>query len=230
MPIQRGDQFAEESMYEPGEREAPEIEPLQVVPEANPSGYQHQLQAPYIPPPALPTRMRPMVREPAAPFAEAANDQPAQPPPSSPPGTQWLQNAVKQAQQRTSQIPYGPVPGQRTLLPQQYGDLGNTRPFGPGESVRMPDGTVTSEESYTSQLANGKWAVIPGLWLINGVPHRVREDQAVQLANQSGLDWVLSADSQQAADKMSVDREGKWEQNSDTRTQPPLWRRRNAAP
>jgi hypothetical protein len=143
-----------------------------------------------------------------------------------PPGTEWLKQQTQRAVQQTKEIPLGPVPGQRTLLP-QYNDLGATRPFGPGESVRMPNGAVTSEESVTIQMPDGKWAVVPGLWLVNGVPTKVDEDQALQLATQSGLDWALSGySSSDEADKYANEREMNWERNADTRTQPPLWKRK----
>lgn len=115
------------------------------------------------------------------------------------------------------------------LLP-HYNSLGATRPLGPGEAVRLPDGGITSEETYTVPLPTGKWVVIPGLWLVNGVPTHVTEDQATHLAMSSGLDWPYSFDTQEQADAYTIQREAVWEKTPQaldmTTAQPALWRQR----
>lgn len=124
-----------------------------------------------------------------------------------------------------AEIPYGPVKGDLNLLP-QFNDLGSTRPFGQGEFLKMPNGSITSEETYTVPVGN-KWYVVPGLWLIDGVPTHVTEDQAIDLMQQSNLDWPNAYDTLEEADKYSIDREQHWEDNpGQTMSQVSLWRRR----
>jgi hypothetical protein len=36
-----------------------------------------------------------------------------------------------------------------------------------------------------------QWAVVPSLWMVNGVPTRVDWRTAVQYAQQSGLTWPM---------------------------------------
>lgn len=152
--------------------------------------------------------------------------------PSDPPGTQWLRNQTNQVAQiqypgPAAEIPYGPVQGKLNLLP-QFNDLGPTRPFGQGEYLTMPNGSLTSEETYTVPFG-GKWYVVPGLWLKNGVPHHVTEDEAIELMQQSGLDWPHAYNSLEEADAYANQREQHWEDNpGQTMSQPSLWRRRNA--
>jgi hypothetical protein len=157
---------------------------------------------------------------------------------SDPPGTLWLrqntQNAQRDAdlaargQQQTQEIPYGPLKSkQQRLLPNQYGNLGAIRPLGPGEAVQMIDGGITSEETWTVQMPNGKWSVIPGLWLVNGVPTKVTEDQARQYAIQSKLNWPYTYDTLPEADAYAQQREAIWEKTPQaldmTTGQPALW-------
>jgi len=155
---------------------------------------------------------------------------------SQPPGTQWLKQARQpsdaqlsaQGQQATAEIPVGPLKvGQSRFLPNQFSRLGNTRPLGPGEAVQLQGGGITSEETYTQQMPNGQWAVIPGLWLINGVPTKVSPEQATQLAVQSGLTWTFSFPSEEQADAYATHREAVWERTPQaldmTTSQPALW-------
>jgi hypothetical protein len=147
---------------------------------------------------------------------------------SDPPGTKWFKQQTQQIQNQgpAAEIPYGPVQGELNLLP-QYNDLGPTRPFGQGEYLKMPNGAITSEETYTAGPIEGKYHVIPGLWLKNGVPHHVTEDEAVELMEQSGLDWPHSYDTLEEADKYSVDREQHWQDHpGQTKSQESLWKRR----
>ena len=131
-----------------------------------------------------------------------------------------------QATGPAAEIPYGPVQGQLHLLPQFQG-LGNTRPFGPGEAIRMPNGSITSEETYTVQMGN-RWSVIPGLWLINGTPTHLTEDQARNMAVRSGLQWPFTYDSREQADAYAKQREAIWNQTPQTLgmtvAQSALWR------
>jgi hypothetical protein len=122
-------------------------------------------------------------------------------------------------------IPLGPVKG-RVRVHSRYNSLGRIRPFGPGEGVDMGGGNYANEMTWTTQLGD-KWSVIPGLWLINGVPTKVDEDQAAEYAQASGLNWPLF-DSQKEADAFAQQREAFWESqglNHDTTAQAPLWSR-----
>lgn len=137
------------------------------------------------------------------------------------------------------------------LLPQQYGWLGETRPFGPGEYVSLPGGERASEEDYTlpfdkwgnpvqvqwdkttgQPLPNpdvDHWKVVPGLWLINGVPTHVNEDRASALAreaSQRGMQWPHFPTYQQAEQGYVDPREAKWESGARTELQPPIWQYR----
>lgn len=86
-----------------------------------------------------------------------------------------------------NKYPLGPIPGKPNLLT-DYNSLGNTRPFGPGEFVTNPDGTVSSERTFTVPVGN-QWWVVPGMWLVNGTPTQVDPQTAAQYAQSSGLNW-----------------------------------------
>jgi hypothetical protein len=105
-------------------------------------------------------------------------------------------------------IPLGPLPGKLNRLP-QYDHLGDVRPFGPGEYLSNPDGSWSSEMT-TSVPVNNQWWVVPTLWMVNGVPHRVSEDQAAEYAQQSGLVWP-TFDSPNLAQHFSRRRETIWQ-------------------
>lgn len=123
------------------------------------------------------------------------------------------------------QLPdFGPLQGKATLLP-QYSNLGQNRPFGPGEYLALPNGGWANEMSYTLPM-NNQWSVIPGLWMMNGVPTRVSEDQALELAQQSGLTWRSFAD-QKAAEQFANQREALWQKApyGGSHAQQPLWSR-----
>ena len=135
-----------------------------------------------------------------------------------------------------AEVPTGPL--QTTaqhLLPQQFGYLGATRPLGPEEYVQTPQG-YASEEDYTIPVDKtgnpvvakkaDHWRVVPGLWLKNGVPTHVTEDEAGNLAQHSGLTWP-EFPTEEAANRNYVNpRESIWEsqKNMNTATQPPIWR------
>jgi hypothetical protein len=123
-----------------------------------------------------------------------------------------------------AQVPYGPLQGKPNLLP-QFSNLGKNRPFGPGEYVDS-GGSWESEMTYTLPMGD-KWSVVPGLWVMDGVPHHVTEDQAIELAQGSGLNWPSFA-SQEEADKFAAERESKWQTTPFGRSdlQQPLWTRR----
>jgi hypothetical protein len=142
-------------------------------------------------------------------------------------GYQWQSpnQTISEQQGPAADIPYGPVPGQQQLR-NDYQNLGNIRPFGPGEFVRMPNGNITSEETYTTELSPGQWAVIPGLWIVNGVPTHVNADQAREYAIQSGLLWPYTYPTSEQADQYADQREMLWNMfQGDTTKQPPLWSR-----
>jgi hypothetical protein len=124
-----------------------------------------------------------------------------------------------------AEIPEGPVQGKSNLLP-EFSSLGAVRPFGPGEYITLPSGGMANEMTITTQLGD-KWAVLPGLWIVNGVPTHVSEDQAAEYARQSGLNWP-TFDTVEQADKWATDREDIWERtpHGQTQAQTPLWSRR----
>lgn len=122
-------------------------------------------------------------------------------------------------------IPFGPLKGRPFLLG-HYNELGKVRPFGPGEYVATSDGSWANEMTSTVQFPNGKWGVVPGLWLVNGTPTHVDEDQALEYAQQSGLNWPMFA-TQPEAEKFSINREQVWQRVPHGRSdmQSPLWSR-----
>jgi hypothetical protein len=114
--------------------------------------------------------------------------------------------------------------GEHHLLP-KYDNLGTTRPLGPGEYIKNTDGSWSNEYSTTVQLGD-KWSVVPTLWLKNGKPTILTEDQAADTAKQSGLTFQSFPD-ESAAEAFSQQRENKWQQIPMGRSdmQPPLWSR-----
>jgi hypothetical protein len=134
-------------------------------------------------------------------------------------------SSAQAASKRTREIPLGPIKGRLHRLP-QYENLGQVRPFGPGEWVQMSSGAMTSEESVTIPY-NNRWAVVPGLWLVNGVPTKVNEDQATEYAQQSGLQWP-EFDTENLANQFANHREAIWERTPQGRTdmQRALWSRK----
>lgn len=112
----------------------------------------------------------------------------------------------------------GPLPGQVFLNPQiapQVPD-GSPRPLSPGEYVKNPQGSWSSEITTTTDpgavpaLNGGQPTVIPTLWVINGVPTRVDEDTAAQLAVQSGLRFP-GFKTPEEAESYSQQREDSWQ-------------------
>lgn len=83
---------------------------------------------------------------------------------------------------------YGLLDANHGMLPRV--PRGAARPFGPEESVKNPDGSTSSEISLTvtnPRLNNGAATLIPSVWMVDGQPMRVSEDQAVEYALKSGL-------------------------------------------
>ena len=145
----------------------------------------------------------------------------------TPPGTQWL-NANREAQRAEQEVgkqKFGPVKGVLHALG-QYDQLARNgvRPFGPGEWLDRGGGNWSSEESHTVQMPNGQYAVVPGMWLVNGLPTYVSEDQAAQYARASGLTWPTFA-SEDEANAWAHQREMVWEQTpmGQSQRQPALW-------
>lgn len=137
-----------------------------------------------------------------------------------------LTQQAEQGRERVRQTPYGPIQGGKLTRLPQFDSLGKIRPFGPGEFIRMPDGSFANEESWTVPVGN-QWWVVPGLWMVNGVATHVNEDQATEYAQQSGLNWPMFAD-QQKADAFAQQRESIWQTVPQGRTdmQQPLWSRK----
>lgn len=121
-----------------------------------------------------------------------------------------------------AEVPYGPLTGKLRHYP-AYDHLGKVRPLGPGEYVAAPDGSWESEMTYTVPLGK-QWAVVPGLWLKNGVPTHVTEDEAAKLATSSGLNWATFPDETQA-NAFANQREAIWQKTPFGRSdhQKPLW-------
>lgn len=107
----------------------------------------------------------------------------------------------------------------------QYGN-GAARPFAPGEYLDNPNGSWSSEMSYTIQdpsLNNGLPSNIPGLWILNGKPYHATEDEAARFAAQSGLLWPTYQRANEA-DAASAEREKDWQKLPRTTTSmPPLY-------
>lgn len=99
---------------------------------------------------------------------------------------------------------FGPLPGNLHLNP-DYPTKDVSRPFLPGEYLNNPDGSWSNEMTNTVQLGD-KWAVVPGLWLQNGVPVHASEDQSAALAQASKLRFP-TFDTEAEAEKFSEDRE-----------------------
>ena len=72
----------------------------------------------------------------------------------------------------------------------------------------------------------GKWAVLPSLWIVHGQPMTVDEDTAAQYAQQSGLNWP-TFNSEAEGNVFADQREQRWQQVPFGRTdlQMPLWSR-----
>lgn len=109
--------------------------------------------------------------------------------------------------------------------------VGGIRPFAPGEYVVNPDRSWSSERTMTVShpaLNNGAATNIPSLWIVDGKPYLAKdEDEAVQLALKSGLQWKSYGDLPEA-DKASIAREDMWQtlkRPSDARGAEPLYQR-----
>lgn len=124
----------------------------------------------------------------------------------------------------------GTLPGKPILDPLIAPNVPNgaPRPFAPGEMVENPGGSWSSEITVTTPL-DGKWAVLPSLWLVDGKPTRVSEDQATEFAKRSGLNFK-TFDTEAQADQFSTDRESTWQKvgRKGARSVPPLWSDRSS--
>lgn len=102
--------------------------------------------------------------------------------------------------------PQGGILGQ--AIPQ-----GAARPFARGEYMDNPNGSWSSEMTYTLQdptLNAGRPTLVPGLWLKDGKPYHATEDEAAQMAIQSLLRWP-SYSSLPQAEEVSSAREAGWQ-------------------
>lgn len=123
----------------------------------------------------------------------------------------------------------GVLPGKAVLNPEIAPKVpeGVARPLAMGEHVLNPDGSMSNEISVTVEskdLNGGRPTLLPSLWIVDGKPTRVNEDQAVELARQSGLRFK-SFDSLDAAEKFANDRESAWQNTKpeDASKIEPLW-------
>lgn len=91
---------------------------------------------------------------------------------------------------------------------------GDVRPLAPGEYIKNPDGSWSSEVSMTvtdPRLNGGKPTVVPSMWLIGGKPHLAANDgEAVSLALDSGLSFK-SFGTIPEAEKFAISREAAWQ-------------------
>src|SRR5665213_958759 len=124
----------------------------------------------------------------------------------------------------------GFIPGELhtdpSLAPQV--PAGAARPFAPGEYNKNPNGSWSSEESMTSEHPSqpGRWTNVPSLWLKGGKAYVAHdEDEASDLAKQSGLNWPAYP-SEDSANAAAENREGMLQGIDPDKSSsvPPLWR------
>lgn len=147
----------------------------------------------------------------------------------APPSTA-LDQAVTAAPPPREMPKAGYLPGRLYLNPKIAPTVpaGAPRPFAPGEYVRNPDKSWSSEISMTvahPDLNGGKPTNIPSLWIVNGKPYRAKnEDEAAALAVQSALQWPSYPDIE-TADKAAAEREAQWQNLEPEKAGaiPPLW-------
>jgi hypothetical protein len=112
-----------------------------------------------------------------------------------------------------AKIPFGVLPYTRLRTDPTLGFSGS-RPFGPGEFMTNPNGSWSSEMSSTVQFPDQSWGVVPGLWLDNGKPTHVDEDEAARRAlefeQRSGNQFQRFPDVN-AAEAYSNQREDMWQ-------------------
>jgi hypothetical protein len=104
---------------------------------------------------------------------------------------------------------------------------GSIRPFHQGEYLTNPNGSWSNEMSTTvahPALNRGMPTNVPTLWLIDGKPTRVTDEQAAMLAAQSGLNFTAYPNAH-AADQAATARENGWQniEPSQSGTVAPLW-------
>ena len=92
---------------------------------------------------------------------------------------------------------------------------GAARPFAPGEHIRNPDGSWSSEETVTvsgdKSFNGGNPTVLPSLWVKDGKAYVAKdEDEATALAKASGLTWP-SFPTMDAAEHFANTREQTWQ-------------------
>ena len=119
-----------------------------------------------------------------------------------------------------------PLPGELHSL-SRFDSLGTTRPFGPGEWLQNPDGSWSNERTSTVQnsaLNGGRPSVVPGLWIRDGRPVLLNEDQAAEMAARSGLTFP-AFDTMKQAETFARQREAQWQTapEGDSAGQSPLW-------
>ncbi len=93
------------------------------------------------------------------------------------------------------------------------------RPFARGEYMDNPDGSWSSEMTYTvndprygvnPDFNGGRPTVLPGLWIKDGKPYHATEDEAMQMAIASGLHFPSYPNATQAEDVANA-REAGWQ-------------------
>jgi hypothetical protein len=121
----------------------------------------------------------------------------------------------------------GVLPGK--LFLKAPAPVGTARPFDSGEWMVNPNGSWSSEMANTIQhpaLNNGQPTNVPTLWIIDGKPTRVTDEQAAILAAKSGLNFPAYRSKQEAQEVATV-RENNWQstepQNSGS--VPTIWSR-----
>jgi hypothetical protein len=138
--------------------------------------------------------------------------------PSVAPLLQRIAPAVQVAGDEQRKMP-GPgfIPGTLNLNPAIAPKVpqGTARPFAPGEHIRNPDGSWSSEETVTvsgdPSFNGGKPTVLPSLWVKDGKAYVAKnEDEATELAKASGLTWP-SYPTMDAAENFANAREKQWQ-------------------
>lgn len=106
------------------------------------------------------------------------------------------------------------MPGQLHLNPAiAPSSATDARPFAPGEYIRNPSGSWSSEVTAgvnDPRLNGGAPTVVPTLWLIRGKPYRVTPQEAVKLALASKIRFPAFPN-WKTANAFTNNRESQWD-------------------
>lgn len=122
----------------------------------------------------------------------------------------------------------GPLAGRANLDEAKAPKVsGKARPLAPGEFIQNPDGSWSNEIAVTVQhpkLNDAQPTNVPSLWVVDGRPVRLNEDQAAEAAASSGLRFK-SYENTKAAIQAAQERESQWQKikPQDSGNVPSLW-------